>query len=786
MTCDKKEIKELVISRGLAVDVLNKVAGIPIDVLDGKHHPCPKCGGKDRFRLIDRAEGAVYCNQCFNENNGDFLSAVQHFQNISFSEAVNKTAECLGVDKNDGFEITNDSPSRGERFHKPKADKVVDTVSAKTTPSDNPECWSRWVKEVKHFGEITKGYTLPVPPTNAEAVYLYPKRDEDNLLFSGCIYRIKTERGKSFYQYHSCDNKTWFKGLPQYKSYMPCLYGQERFNDSNVFRVVEGEKCADSLNEIHKARFGSSPIVATTISGGSHCWKHLGEFAESFKDGVVELIPDRDKAGIEALKEAVKSLLPLIECGKIASLHVFILDKKADGSENRPEDKYDIADYIDDLRKDGKQDSQIGELVNEMIEDNLVPIRTADDLEQKILSLGGDVGDDSTAEDGYQKELVLTLSRDVGIEKTDWFWKNKFPQGVLNLCVGKGSAGKSSFLMWLSAMVTRGECFPDGEHCQKGFVIYFFSEDDPARTLNPRFLANGGDGNFLAFVQCVRSKGKGNVDITQEKQFSLEDLDALENATKQIEKEYGEGFPIMVVIDPLTGFLGNAKRNDGGEVRSILSRLEKDFLINHRNVTVFGIAHTKKGTDLFGSVAEETLGSVEFVNVARTVLLFYQDKDDPKTRYGLFAKNNLVNGVPTGFQFTLNNRELDSPDGIIEAPQVEIVDCSCEMSADEYREDSIRRTNERLRGKSRNNGGRPRKGEEADLSSVERWLLKFLRDKPMPVGDAKNPEDGTVFGEGKKAGLGINRIRNANNRLGVLSDKIYEADGDNRYYWHLP
>ena len=38
-------------------EVLSALGGVPADVLDGKNHPCPKCGGKDRFRMIDVAAG---------------------------------------------------------------------------------------------------------------------------------------------------------------------------------------------------------------------------------------------------------------------------------------------------------------------------------------------------------------------------------------------------------------------------------------------------------------------------------------------------------------------------------------------------------------------------------------------------------------------------------------------------------------------------------------------------------------------------------------------------------
>jgi hypothetical protein len=39
--------------------------GIPATSLDGKHHPCPACGGKDRFRFTDRhGDGDYYCSGC--------------------------------------------------------------------------------------------------------------------------------------------------------------------------------------------------------------------------------------------------------------------------------------------------------------------------------------------------------------------------------------------------------------------------------------------------------------------------------------------------------------------------------------------------------------------------------------------------------------------------------------------------------------------------------------------------------------------------------------------------
>ena len=81
-----------------AVELLDQVGGIPRELLDGKHHPCPRCRGTDRFRLIDADRGAVLCNQCFREKNGDWIAAVMWMHGWSFSDAVRAAAEYLGVD----------------------------------------------------------------------------------------------------------------------------------------------------------------------------------------------------------------------------------------------------------------------------------------------------------------------------------------------------------------------------------------------------------------------------------------------------------------------------------------------------------------------------------------------------------------------------------------------------------------------------------------------------------------------------------------------------------------
>jgi hypothetical protein len=79
-------------------EILERVAGIPGESLDpSREHPCPKCAGDTRFRLVDEAAGAVLCSHCFSKKNGDGFAAVGWMLNISFAQAKERIAEHLGI-----------------------------------------------------------------------------------------------------------------------------------------------------------------------------------------------------------------------------------------------------------------------------------------------------------------------------------------------------------------------------------------------------------------------------------------------------------------------------------------------------------------------------------------------------------------------------------------------------------------------------------------------------------------------------------------------------------------
>ena len=78
-------------------EILPALGGIDAGILDGKNRPCPRCGGRDRFRVIDMAAGVLFCNQCFNHDNGDGIAALMWLRGWDFNQTLAELARHLGI-----------------------------------------------------------------------------------------------------------------------------------------------------------------------------------------------------------------------------------------------------------------------------------------------------------------------------------------------------------------------------------------------------------------------------------------------------------------------------------------------------------------------------------------------------------------------------------------------------------------------------------------------------------------------------------------------------------------
>ncbi|KAA1258363.1 Zinc-binding domain of primase-helicase [Rubripirellula obstinata] len=94
------ELKSLAAGRWFDILI---AAGIDADKLNGKGHPCPKCGGRDRFAAFPNinGRGAVHCRHCFTKGSspspGDGLATLQWILGLDFRATLGWLADWLGV-----------------------------------------------------------------------------------------------------------------------------------------------------------------------------------------------------------------------------------------------------------------------------------------------------------------------------------------------------------------------------------------------------------------------------------------------------------------------------------------------------------------------------------------------------------------------------------------------------------------------------------------------------------------------------------------------------------------
>jgi hypothetical protein len=272
--------------------LLAVVAGLPASVLDGKHHPCPQCGGRDRFRLIDADAGAVFCNQCFNEKNGDGIAATQWALGISFKDAVLKLAEHLAI------------PTAEERRRDQLTFADVDAAGrwlARKLKTASINCW-----EYHDAAGRIVGYVLRVNLPNGQKE----------------IRPLRPAKTPGRWEFGAMNEPR-----PLYA--LPALSASKR-----VF-IVEGEKCADAV--------GALGLVCTTSAGGARSPKKSDWTPLAGKE--VILVPDNDDAGrayVQAIAEVLGSLTPP------PTIKTLTLDGLAEGE--------DVADWIGQRMNVGKDE----------------------------------------------------------------------------------------------------------------------------------------------------------------------------------------------------------------------------------------------------------------------------------------------------------------------------------------------------------------------------------------------------------------------------------------------
>jgi hypothetical protein len=286
---DTDRIKEA--ARGRWPEILSALGGLPREILDGKHHPCPKCNGKDRFRYIDDQAGAVLCNQCFTNGNGDGISALEWLRGWDFGTAISELRQYLGT-----------SPNGSGKQH-PNG-KTPNTYA---TSSEALAAYKHYLGEPSTWWEYLDAAGLCV----------------------GLVYRWDTASGKEIRPVSRIGDGWQCAGMPEPR---PLYRLPDVMRAGGFVCVVEGEKAAESIRGVG--------LVATTSASGAKSPRKTDWSALAAKQVVI--LPDNDEPGQQYATTVIEILTKLAPAPTIKVLRLPGLPEKGDA-----------ADYIQARRADG-------------------------------------------------------------------------------------------------------------------------------------------------------------------------------------------------------------------------------------------------------------------------------------------------------------------------------------------------------------------------------------------------------------------------------------------------
>ena len=551
--------------------------------------------------------------------------------------------------------------------------------------------------------------------------------------------REEYEDGEKDFKWYGPDRKIGIKRLGLSDRDVP-LYRLPQLLEADPGRLVvlcEGEKAADALAALGVVAVGTmtgaavvpSPAVLAPLVGRN-----------------VLLWPDNDEPGRKHMRGVAATLIQRgVRCHRL------------DWADAPP--KGDAADFVrmggtlDELHALYQEAVQRGEndaLAVPEVDHPQAPMQMVNfDGQLPIEGPSGPVQIEVDHPWSSSNGLVIfpgaLLMSEVRPRKVDWLWQSRLALGENTVLDGDPGLGKTMWLMDLCARITTGGDMPDGapnpfDGEPRGVVI-LNCEDSPETSLAPRLEAAGADRSKVVLIQSVPTQD-GEASFPE----LLRDLPWIEKAMKAVNAA-------LVIVDPLVGFLGDAKEisaNSDQDMRRVLNPF--GALMRRMKTAGVTVRHLRKQSG--GSALYRGSGSIAISATARGGLLVARDPYDRSKRRRILAvqKSNLAQEAPA-----LVYRIVQNAAGY---PHVEWLGAS-EITSEELLSE-------------------PTSSEE--LSKTDEaidFLESKLADGPMVGAE--------VISDAKKNDVDPRTLRRARIQLGITRETgCVFKQGHDRWYWKLP
>jgi putative DNA primase/helicase len=340
------------------------------------------------------------------------------------------------------------------------------------------------------------------------------------------------------------------------------------------------------------------------------------------------------------------------------------------------------------------------------------------------------------------ESLLVVTASDIRPELIEWLWDGRIPFGKLTLFSGNPDLGKSLVTLDIAGRATTGRDWPDGEKAAPPCdVLILTAEDDPSDTIVPRLMACEADLRKVHFLTSTifRNGKRGQA----ARDFAL-DTDV------QLLNQHLLRYPEtrLVIIDPISNYLGGASINKEQEVRRVLSPLAK--VMADTGCAGITVGHFNKSLGV--SAIHKTGGAVALVGVQRIAWGFMRPPDEADLTLMLRVKGNLSKSKG-GLRYRIKTRQVSISGQSVEQPIIGWDGCT-----DETADGTLSVESDPGEGKIR---------------SAMRWVKTALAEGRRRSRD--------IYEEADAQGFIASTVKTASQRIGV--SKVNECG---EWYWDLP
>ena len=357
--------------------------------------------------------------------------------------------------------------------------------------------------------------------------------------------------------------------------------------------------------------------------------------------------------------------------------------------------------------------------------------------------------DHVSSDQTYDGHVTLRRLDKVERENIRWLWDGVIARGKITMLAGDPGLGKSFLTMDLAARASRGGPWPMGSKGQTEpmSVLVLSAEDDPGDTIRPRLEDAGADLGSVLYIESIDWPGGGKTTLP------LLDRDAEAIALSLVQMHrHMQHPPGLVIIDPISAYLGKIDANNNADVRRVLGKLS--MIAERFDVAILCITHLNKSQQ--SKLIYRSMGSLAFTAAARQAWLVAKDPNRPDSRVLVPIKSN-IRGTLSGVSFTIQSDDegrgrveyARSPEGVtLEGLELDTANTSDHAA-----------------------GGQ----QVSERDEASRFLRELLASGPVEAGE--------VIAEAERAGLSVATLRRAKSDLGVVSKRIQPPGEPARWVW---